>query len=113
MTATRSITSRGYEAAIAKEVAETERVLQRKLPLQSLEDVQAEGQKSLAEADEAIRSVNGRTTKRLQAASVHHTLSNRNGVRIDTYTLKDGRSVICSTTVRGSAPPIMNCDDEP
>lgn len=102
-----------HEAAIATEIADTERLFKTKLPRESLEDIQAAGRKSLDEADEAIRAGNAQTAKRLQAASVHHAMSNRNGVRIDTYTLKDGRSVICSTTVRGSSPPLMDCDGEP
>lgn len=102
-----------YKAAIAKEIADTEQLFKTKLPLESLEDVQAAGRKSLDEADDAIRAGNAQQAKRLQAASVQHAMSNRNGVRIDTYTLKDGRSVICSTTVRGSSPPLMDCDGEP
>lgn len=102
-----------HEAAIATEIADTERLFKTKLPQESLEDIQAAGRKALDEADDAIRAGNAQTAKRLQAASVHHTMSNRNGVRIDTYALKDGRYVICSTTVRGSSPPLMDCDGEP
>jgi hypothetical protein len=73
----------------------------------------AEGAKALEEWDAAIRENTTDTRKELRKAAVSHRTTNRNGVRIDTYVLKDGRSVICSTTVRGNSPAIMNCDGQP
>lgn len=73
----------------------------------------ADGAKALEEWDAAIRENTTDTRKELRKAAVSHRTTNRNGVRIDTYVLKDGRSVICSTTVRGNSPAIMNCDGQP
>jgi hypothetical protein len=39
-------------------------------------------------------------------------MSNSNGVRIDRYTLKNGKIVTCSTTV-GTVGPTMDCDNLP
>lgn len=101
-----------HENAIKKEIAEVEALFKKKLSYQSLEETREEGRKALDEWDKVLRDDIADRKKKLEAASIRHTMSNRHGVRIDTYTLKSGRSIICSTTVP-STGPIMNCDGEP
>lgn len=102
-----------HEEAIKKEVVEIETLFKRKLSYQSQADTISEGLKSRDEWDKIVRDAIPDRRKKLLAAASSHTMTNRYGVRIDTYVMKNGSSVICSTTVHATAGPNMNCDNEP
>lgn len=82
-------------------------------PEENIRKAQEEGARALEQWDTAIRDNTADTRKKLEKAAAKYWMTNRNGVRVDTYVLKDGRSVICSTTIRGNSAAIMNCDGEP
>lgn len=103
----------GHEASIKKEIADVEVLFKKKLSYQTMAESREEGLKSRDEWDKIVREDIPVRRKNLQTASVRHTMSNSHGVRIDTYMMKNGTSVICSTTVHPSAGPNMNCDGEP
>jgi len=68
------------------------------------------GEKALEDADTAIRTEAAERRANLEKASTHTTMSNRNGVRIDHYFLKDRRVITCTTTISGNSPAMFNCD---
>lgn len=73
----------------------------------------ADAYKSRDEFDAATRDNTADRRKRLETASTGHTMSNKHGVRIDRYRLKDGRTVVCTTTVPAAGPAVFDCDGEP
>jgi len=62
------------------------------------------------EADKAIRSANDAQREGLERRAVSHRTTNRNGVRVDQYTMPNGKVVTCTTTISGNAPAMFNCD---
>lgn len=102
-----------HEVAINKEIADVEALFKKKLSYQTVQENVEEGLKSRDEWDKIVREDIPVRRKKLQSVSVNHTMSNRNGIRIDSYQMKNGSLVICSTTVHPSAGPNMNCDGEP
>ena len=68
------------------------------------------GREQAEEADKAIRDANSSRRSDLERRAVSHRMSNRNGVRVDQYTLPNGTVVTCTTTISGNAPAMFNCD---
>lgn len=62
--------------------------------------------------DNAIRDEATDRRKRLERAAVRHRMSNKHGVRIDHYTLKGGRTISCTTTIKGNSAAIFDCDGD-
>ena len=68
------------------------------------------GREQAEKADEAIREANNSQREGLERRAVSHRMSNRNGVRVDQYTMPNGSVVTCTTTISGNAPAMFNCD---
>lgn len=68
------------------------------------------GREQGEEADKAIREANDSQRKGLERRAVSHRMTNRNGVRVDQYTMSNGTVVTCTTTISGNAPAMFNCD---
>jgi hypothetical protein len=68
------------------------------------------GREQGEEADKAIREANSSKRADLERRSVKHRMSNRNGVRVDQYTMPNGTVVTCTSTISGNAPAMFNCD---
>lgn len=68
------------------------------------------GREQAEEADKAIRDANSSRRADLERRAISHRMSNRNGVRVDQYTLPNGTVVTCTTTISGNAPAMFNCD---
>ena len=63
--------------------------------------------------DAAVRENNAGMRKALEKAAVRHWRSNSGGsVMVDTYVLRDGRSINCVTKIANAGPAIFNCDGE-
>jgi len=77
---------------------------------ESVRRAREEGARALEEADKAIREANASRRSDLERRAVSHRMANRNGVRVDQYTMPDGRVVTCTTTISGNSPAIFNCD---
>lgn len=77
---------------------------------ESIRKAREEGARALEQADDAIRQANQRQRSELESRAISHRMSNRNGVRVDQYTMADGTVVTCTTTIRGSSPAMFNCD---
>lgn len=73
-----------------------------------------EGYNALVEFDDVIRDGNARRRKALEKAAIKHEHNNGYGLpaTVDLYTMKDGRLVLCTTSI-SSTGAIMNCDGEP
>lgn len=72
-----------------------------------------EGNKALEEWDAAIRNNTDDRRKRLASIAVGHTMTNKHGMRIDRYELRNGQTVVCTTTAGGPGAAIFDCDGEP
>jgi hypothetical protein len=72
-----------------------------------------EGRKALDAWDQAIRTNNETMLADLQKHAVQHKVVNTAGFKIDSFVLKDGRVIQCTTTAGGNGPAITNCDGEP
>ena len=68
------------------------------------------GREEGEEADKAIREANDSQRKSLERRSVSYQMTNRNGVRVDQYTMPNGTVVTCTTTISGNAPAMFDCD---
>ena len=97
-------------AAVEARYAELSKDIDQKKARQKIIE---EGYKSRDEFDAATRDNTADRRKRLEAASASRTMSNKHGVRIDRYRLKDGRTVVCTTTVPAAGPAVFDCDGEP
>ncbi len=74
------------------------------------EEIAKRGWEQGEEADKAIREANSSRRQELERRSVSHRMSNRNGVRVDQYTMSNGTIVTCTTTISGNSPAMFNCD---
>lgn len=68
------------------------------------------GREQGEEADKTIREANDSQREELERRSVSHRMTNRNGVRVDQYTMPNGTVVSCTTTISGNAPAMFNCN---
>lgn len=68
------------------------------------------GREQGEEADKAIREANDSQREGLERRAISHRMTNRNGVRVDQYTMPNGTVVSCTTTISGNAPAMFNCD---
>lgn len=69
-------------------------------------------EKALAEWDSAIKSDMDKRTRNLKRLAVSVKTVNTQGARYDSYKLKDGRVISCSTKVSDTGT-FMNCDGNP
>ncbi len=77
---------------------------------ENIRKAREEGARALEEADNAIRAANASRKAELERRATSHRMTNRNGVRVDQYTMPDGQTVSCTTTISGNSPAMFNCD---
>ncbi|MDM0118871.1 hypothetical protein [Variovorax arabinosiphilus] len=69
--------------------------------------------RSRDEFDAAVRQNTAVSRASLEKAAVRRYRNNTGGsVMVDTYVLKDGRSINCTTKVSGAGPAIFKCDGD-
>ena len=109
-----SVDSCGKDEATLKREAEEEsaRIAKDRQAYETVQRAREEGAKALDETDAAIAASNERLRSELAEKSTHHQMYSRGPVRVDVYTMPDGRMITCDTVVYDSGP-ILNCDGSP
>lgn len=102
--------SEPVEVKASKERERQEFIERSRAAEESIRKAREDGAKALEEADNAIRNANASQKSDLERKAISHRMTNRNGVRIDQYTMPNGTVVTCSTTISGNAPAMFNCD---
>ena len=88
------------------------RAAERADELERYHATQTEGARALLEVDVEIAKSNERVRKEFETKARSHEMHSRGPVRIDVYTMPDGRVVTCETVVYETGP-LLNCDGEP
>lgn len=102
------------EQEIAKEKEKAEFLAKSREAEAKVLAAREEGARALEEFDNAIRENAGNRRRALEKAAASHKHFNISAnIAVDSYIMKDGRQIVCSTKVLPTAPAIFDCDGEP
>lgn len=109
-----SAKTKEFYANISSERIEIKQVMDNRTPEERIRAAREEGAKALEEFDDAIRDNTQKRRNILEKAAVSHKHYNISAnIAVDSYTMKDGRYITCSTKVLPTAPAVFDCDGEP